>query len=412
MVDALDLTRRLDSRQEIQPRELDLALDTRAKMHRLGAPYTPTYPTVGRLFPGTFYLKHISSDWTRTYERVSLNVESESLIGAPHGHIQALEEASLSVRFPSITAEQADCNSQAVSSFSNISCLITGISAGLPTGEGPVFHPDNLCRLMNGEQFIKPIKENIKTQLLEKNVIQISKSKDGVVKKVAVNTESNIIKLAAQLGSLDLKSSYGVPAGLAETMDVAAQVAVAAGFEALKAAGLVSGRSNDPNEWKLPDEYKERTGIVYASSFPAMDAAIGEVMKFLQSKTIDATKTQVLVSSLKRRLESAKGAMTKEDMDALDTVQRLAETINDWDMRGNKDEYLFDRKFLFRVLVLGNAQLAQLTGCRGPNTQTNAACAGTTQVRDSSIQRLHNSQLSLGLTLFYSHFRLSQWLRT
>jgi 3-oxoacyl-(acyl-carrier-protein) synthase len=31
------------------------------------------------------------------------------------------------------------------------------------------------------------------------------------------------------------------------------------------------------------------------------------------------------------------------------------------------------------VLVLGNAQLAQLAGCRGPNTQTNAACAGTTQ---------------------------------
>ena len=44
-------------------------------------------------------------------------------------------------------------------------------------------------------------------------------------------------------------------------------------------------------------------------------------------------------------------------------------------------EYEFDRKFLFRVLVLGNAQLAQLCGARGPNAQTNAACAGTTQVR-------------------------------
>jgi 3-oxoacyl-(acyl-carrier-protein) synthase len=45
----------------------------------------------------------------------------------------------------------------------------------------------------------------------------------------------------------------------------------------------------------------------------------------------------------------------------------------------SKEPYIFDRKFLFRVLVLGNAQLAQLAGCRGPNTQTNAACAGTTQ---------------------------------
>jgi 3-oxoacyl-(acyl-carrier-protein) synthase len=238
---------------------------------------------------------------------------------------------------------------------------------------------------MTGEQFIKPIKDSIKAQLLEKNVIQISKSKDGVITKVAVNTESNIIKLAAQLGSLDLTSSYGVPAGLAETMDVAAQVAVAAGFEALKAAGLVSGRSNDPSEWILPEEFQERTGIVYASSFPAMDAAIGEVMRFLQSKTINATDTQTLVSSLRRRLENAHGNLTKEDIDALEKIQSLSETVHEIHWKGNNDDYLFDRKFLFRVLVLGNAQLAQLTGCRGPNTQTNAACAGTTQVHDADF---------------------------
>lgn len=40
------------------------------------------------------------------------------------------------------------------------------------------------------------------------------------------------------------------------------------------------------------------------------------------------------------------------------------------------DPYVFDRKFLFRVLVLGNAQLA---GCSGANMLTNAACAGMTQ---------------------------------
>merc|ERR550537_417657 len=42
-------------------------------------------------------------------------------------------------------------------------------------------------------------------------------------------------------------------------------------------------------------------------------------------------------------------------------------------------EYEFDRKFLFRLLVLGNAQLAQIIGAKGPNMQTNAACAGATQ---------------------------------
>ena len=42
----------------------------------------------------------------------------------------------------------------------------------------------------------------------------------------------------------------------------------------------------------------------------------------------------------------------------------------------NPKPYEFDRKFLFRVLVLGNAQLAQIIKARGPNMQTNAACAG------------------------------------
>ena len=41
--------------------------------------------------------------------------------------------------------------------------------------------------------------------------------------------------------------------------------------------------------------------------------------------------------------------------------------------------YAFDRKFLFKVLCLANSQLAQLVKARGPNLQTNAACAGTTQ---------------------------------
>jgi len=44
-----------------------------------------------------------------------------------------------------------------------------------------------------------------------------------------------------------------------------------------------------------------------------------------------------------------------------------------------EEEFVFDRKFLFRILVLGNSQLAQIIKARGPNMQTNAACAGCTQ---------------------------------
>ena len=52
MVKNLSLSERLASREEVHPSELDLALETRARMHRSGAPYSPVYPTNGRMFPG------------------------------------------------------------------------------------------------------------------------------------------------------------------------------------------------------------------------------------------------------------------------------------------------------------------------------------------------------------------------
>ena len=41
--------------------------------------------------------------------------------------------------------------------------------------------------------------------------------------------------------------------------------------------------------------------------------------------------------------------------------------------------YVFDRRFLLRVLSMGHSQFAELIGARGPNTQINSACATTAQ---------------------------------
>ncbi len=40
--------------------------------------------------------------------------------------------------------------------------------------------------------------------------------------------------------------------------------------------------------------------------------------------------------------------------------------------------YEFNKKFLMKVTVLGNTQLAFLIGARGPNVLINAACSSTT----------------------------------
>ena len=391
MAEAMDLTERLASRELVHPSELDHALETRARMHCAGAPYSPVYPTLGRLFPGTYYLNGIDAKWTRSYSRVPLDAHMDKP-GAPLAppivlRLEKRDEVSCPVtgklRVLS-DSEELGTDDLRAEVKRRIACVITGTSAGLPGGgDGPVFRPDNLDRLVRGDNCITPISGQTKAELIDKNVVQLRKMPDGTRKRFPVDNQDEIIKVAAQLGTIDLTASYGVPPGLAETMDIAAQVAVAAGLEALKSAGLVSGKSNDPKEWVLPEQYRESTGVVYASSFPAMDAAVGEVMRFLQSKTVGAADTMRLVSALRSRLlrASPERELSDDDEAAFARLLTRAREIEGMDSDDGSvgEPYEFDRKFLFRVLVLGNAQLAQLAGCRGPNTQTNAACAGTTQ---------------------------------
>mmetsp|Transcript_10824 Transcript_10824/g.16500 ORF Transcript_10824/g.16500 Transcript_10824/m.16500 type:complete len:1124 (+) Transcript_10824:47-3418(+) len=401
MAKNLNIAQRLASREQVHPQELDLALETRARMHRGGAPYSPVYPTE-RMFPGTYYLNGIDAKWRRSYSRVPLDSEPEpegtSAHLAPPMVLRLAKREALStpvtgvleVLTKSVSGNALDKYADAKA---RVACVITGTSAGMPYGDdiGQVFDPSNLQKLVEGKlQCIRPISGTLKMAMLDKNVVQLKKLGGGKTEAFPVNSDKDVIKVAAQLGTLDLTDSYGVPTGLAETMDIAAQVAVAAGLEALKSAGLVSGKSNDPSEWKLPEQYRDSTGVVYASSFPAMDAAVGEVMKFLQSKTVGAASAERLVFTLRNRLlRVAPDRQLADDDEA--AFARLLSRVREVEGgdSGSDDSsvsstastgpYQFDRKFLFRVLVLGNAQLAQLAGCRGPNTQTNAACAGTTQ---------------------------------
>ena len=381
MAATMKLSERLAQREEVHPSELDHALETRARMHRAGAPYQPVYPTYGRLFPGTYFLEGLDEQFRRTYARVPLNTpchEPGSPLAPPvvlrlahHDAVSHPVTGPLRVR----SDTEDGIADQHTEVRRRIACVITGTAAGLP-GRPKVFAPDNMDSLIRGEQCIAPVSDEAVQAMVEKKVVQLKKYANKTVEKVPVDSAAAAIKLAAQLGEFNLTDSYGVPVSLAQTMDVAAQVAVAAGMEALKNAGLVTGRSNDPAEWMLPEKYRDTTGVVYASSFPAMDAAVGEVMRFLKSQTVGAASTMRLITALRDRMVSTSpdGKLTDEDESAFARLIAHSETNGKDD-----DVYQFDRKFLFRVLVLGNAQLAQLAGCRGPNTQTNAACAGTTQ---------------------------------
>jgi len=163
MNECLNLSFRLDSREKVHPNELDLALETRARMHKSSAPYSPVYPTLGRLFPGTYYLNSIDSKWTRTYSRVPLDAEmiSPGSILAPPLVLRLAKQTEVSKpvtgKLQLLSAAAQGNREKFIEAKHRIACVITGVSAGLPNGTGPVFHPDNLTRLVNGHQCIQAI---------------------------------------------------------------------------------------------------------------------------------------------------------------------------------------------------------------------------------------------------------------
>lgn len=296
-----------------------------------------------------------------------LSTKSSALLSLTH------EEALMSMLKASLTTAAAP----PVHQHAKSPIVISGVAAGLPGKEREVFSATNLADLVNGTNFITSLSAETKAELIDRNVVQLKKNPDGSSRKVAVDSDEKVMKLGAQLGKFDL-TLYGVSPAMVATMDTVVQVAIAAGLEALKDAGIVEGTHRNLASWQLPEHMRDGTGVVYATSFPALEAAVSEVMRFLHSKQKSLTQSKALLDSVKKQLVATCGGwehVGPEDKAAYEQLQKSLEAdLNDPDA-----EYEFDRKFLFRILVLGNAQLAQIVGARGPNMQTNAACAGTTQ---------------------------------
>lgn len=426
----LGLSSRLAQRSKRDPSDLEIAMKAREAVDAAARPFYPTYSTHSMQI-GTYFLASIDEKHRRVYER---KTKQESPIGSPprvtagnsssatpdkSGRARSVTEdfnttatttmeiKAMSPPRPGVTTEGAGNAGTApdisnvpeppslsrsktyvwASGRPNVRVVVTGVAAALPGREAQVFKPgvNNIQRIIAGENCITPIPGQVKDSMLEKNVVLLKKNKEtGQNSRVPITSHDNNINLCASLGDFDL-TEYGVTQSIAATMDVSVQVAVAAGLEALKDAGIVTG---DPSTggWVLPQSMQATTGVVYATSFPALDTAIAEVSKFFQSKMGTSHNVDAIIDSLRSRLEARLGdgeKLSKETEYALAALASQAAkdegTEAKEESRAATAPYEFDRKFLFRVLVLGNAQLAQIIKARGPNMQTNAACAGSTQ---------------------------------
>jgi acyl transferase domain-containing protein/phosphopantetheinyl transferase len=221
----------------------------------------------------------------------------------------------------------------AAPAHSTVSVVATGASLGLPGGD-EIFSPENVQRILAGENRIERLSAQDETDLLSRNIVRLHKDpKTGQGTFVPVDTPDQLIRLAGIGRGVD-PAEYGISASLARALDITSILAIGAGLEALRDAGIPlievtrttgSGRTVTVG-WRLPEALRDGTGVIFASAFPGYT----NLMKHMQAN-------------------------------------------------GDDGEGRFDRRFLFQVLGMGHSQFAQFIGARGPNTCVNAACASTTQ---------------------------------
>ena len=259
--------------------------------------------------------------------------------------------------------------------------VVSGIAAGLPSDVRFPFDRETLDDLILGHNFIKKVPEERRLEMLEKNVERLFKGPSGEVELQVVDDISGVIKLAGYFNEEEVIQQYDVDERVARAMDVTTALAVAAGFEALRDAGIPLVRHTRTtstghellDSWALPRSLQDETGVIFASAFPGMATLVDEVTR--------ETAARFGAGAKKRLIEFYTGLIGRIRDD------KEKERITRWFTgefsrmgEGDPEElYTFNRDFLLKIAHMAHGQFAQLIKARGPNTHVDAACAGTTQ---------------------------------
>jgi acyl transferase domain-containing protein/acyl carrier protein len=249
---------------------------------------------------------------------------------------------------------------------------ITGAALGLPGGTR-VFDDDHLARIMRGDGLITEVPADIRNKVLDRRITRLVKGPNGEARFETIDDPEEVIKLAGRGGTLDLVDEFGFPEDRLGALDWVTRLAIAAGIDALRDAGIplvrryktTSTGSKLPLGWSLPDEMRDDTGIVFGSAFPGYDQFV-RTMEAYHEDRAGRQRLQELQDLRAQVADPDAGAAIDARIEALE--KELA-----------AEPYRFDRRFLFQVLSMGHSQFAEYIGARGPNTAINAACATGTQ---------------------------------
>ncbi len=254
--------------------------------------------------------------------------------------------------------------------------VITGAALGLP-GTERIFDDGNLAQILNGQQFISKIPAPFRQAMLDKRITRLVKTDNGGPTFQPIAELGDVIKLAGRGNKFDLDHEFGVSAERIAALDRVTQLAIAAGIDALRDAGIplvlryktTTKGTYLPDRWMLPEALRDDTGVVFASAFPGYDSFADMISHFYRDRGL--REQLVALEAVRRTTAEADGRSV--------FCQELDRRINDLRAQIDSHPYVFDRRMLFRVLSMGHSQFAEYIGARGPNTAINAACASTTQ---------------------------------
>ena len=253
------------------------------------------------------------------------------------------------------------------------SVVISGAGLGLPGKNGLVFAEDNVQRLLKGEVLIESFPQKTRENMLNKRVTRLVKHEAGAM-MVNIDDLEATVKLAGQRGGFDPANEFGIPEDRVDATDISTQLAIAAGIDALRDAGIplvMNYRTTSkgtllPNRWMLPEAMQDETGVIFGSAFPGLERMSEEADHYYTFQNLLSQKQQLLDI-----IQMLNGSNDK----VAETIHNKLEQI---EAQLQANDYHFHRHFVFRVLTMGHSQFAEHIGARGPNTSVNAACATTT----------------------------------
>jgi acyl transferase domain-containing protein/NAD(P)-dependent dehydrogenase (short-subunit alcohol dehydrogenase family) len=264
--------------------------------------------------------------------------------------------------------------------------VITGAALGLP-GTEHIFDDGNIGRILRGEQFIDAIPTRFRRAMLDKHITRLMKSENGEPTFETITDVADVIKLAGRGGVFDLENEFGISADRVGALDRVTQLAIAAGLDALRDAGIplvmryktTTKGTQLPERWGLPESLRDDTGVIFASAFPGLDSLADEMARYYTDH--ERREQLTALESLLARAVEGNGHS--------DLVQEIKRRIDELRAAIDKEPYVFNRRFLLRVLSMGHSQFAEFIGARGPNTQINSACASTTQAVSLAEDWIH-----------------------